>query len=38
MVGCGKKITVECFRFDPDRDAKPTFKKYYETDRAYWWN
>lgn len=28
MVDDGKKITVECFRFDPDKDAKPSFRKY----------
>ena len=28
MVDDGEKITVECFRFDPDKDAKPSFRKY----------
>jgi len=28
MADEGKKITVECFRFDPDTDPQPSFRKY----------
>jgi fumarate reductase iron-sulfur subunit len=28
MADQGKKITVECSRFDPDRNAKPRFQQY----------
>jgi succinate dehydrogenase/fumarate reductase-like Fe-S protein len=28
MANGGKKITVECFRLDPDMDPQPSFQKY----------
>lgn len=28
MAEQDKKITVECFRFDPERDTKPSLQKY----------
>ena len=28
MADNGRKITVECFRFDPDKDSEPRFQSY----------
>jgi len=28
MADNAKNITVECFRFDPDKDSEPHFQKY----------
>lgn len=28
MKNENRKITVECFRFNPDEDSKPSFKRY----------